>query len=253
MNKKPAIVFVHGLFRLPCSFGHSFDYFRGVNKAITDLPASLHFPLLPLNANIDDRAAILAKFLDSIDSDTIFLIGHSMGGLVCRYYANQYPDDQRIKRITTVATPHHGSPLANWVMQSYSPVAVISRSLLKNAIPDLTTTTCKAFNKDITDRSNIQYISYAAQRPHWELPVWMWVLLAKHAGDESSDGLVPVSSAQWGEFAGLLLADHLEATGWSIALPKQAEHRPFNHLDFYRRLINEFLTDIAQATAGATS
>ena len=39
------------------------------------------------------------------------IIAHSMGGLVSRHYIAQYPDN--VVGLVTLATPHHGSPLAD--------------------------------------------------------------------------------------------------------------------------------------------
>lgn len=241
MKSKPAIVFVHGLIRPPFWMGQSFEYFRGVKAALADLPVSLHFPHLPTPASIKTRSEILTPFLKDIDADIIYLVGHSMGGLDCRYYASHHSDDHRIKRITSVASPHYGSPLANWVMQSFSPIAMIFRFLFAAGAADLTTFSCRIFNDQIIDRSDIEYFSYAAARPDWEFPIWLRLLVSKHVGNETSDGFVPVSSAQWGLFKELLHTDHLESSGWSLALPNESKNRPFDHIAFYRGLVNDFL------------
>ena len=241
MNSKPAIVFVHGLIRPPSLASYSFEYFKGIKKALSDLPVSLHFPNLPAGASIQSRADALSKSIRAIDAKTIYLIGHSMGGLDCRYYAHHHPEDQSIKRITTVATPHRGSPLADWTIHSRSPVAMMARYLYGDGIKELSCHACENFNRHITDRSDVEYHSYAAVRPDWELPFWLWLLFSRHMGKQAGDGQVTASSARWGHFAGLIHADHLEASGWSLALPSQAELRPFHHIDFYRRLINDFI------------
>lgn len=225
--------------------GRSFEYFRGVKNALADLPVTLHFPLLPSGESIKTRNEVLAKALESINSEILYLIGHSMGGLNSRYYVSNHPDDKRIKRLITVASPHRGSPLADWVMSSRSPPAMIFRHQYVNGVRDLTATACQAFNDNVLDRDDIEYLSYAAQRPRQELPIWLRPL-ARHVGDEPNDGQVPVSSAQWGDFKGLLHADHFEAAGWSLALPNNAEQRPFDHISFYRCLVNECITTYTQ-------
>lgn len=49
--------------------------------------------------------------------DEIILIGHSMGGLICRYYLESgefiaSPAFSKVSKLITLATPHMGSPLA---------------------------------------------------------------------------------------------------------------------------------------------
>ncbi len=45
-------------------------------------------------------------------SRQIVILAHSMGGLVARSYMNQY-GGQRVLKLITLGTPHHGSPMAN--------------------------------------------------------------------------------------------------------------------------------------------
>ena len=236
VNTTTAIVFVHGLFRPPSFGGSSLEYFRNVERELADLPVSLYFPKLPSSESLKRRAEILTKAIESVTEDNIVLVAHSMGGLDSRYYVSTHPNDKRIKKIVTISTPHHGTLLADWVMQSRSPLAKIFRYQFGKAGQDLTTIACKAFNNNVPDRDDIDYLSYAAARPKNELPYWLR-FFSKRVGGEANDGLVPVSSAQWGDFAGLLHADHFEATGWSLGFSSQANRRPFEHIDFYRRLI----------------
>ena len=56
---------------------------------------------------------------------------------------------------------------------------------------------------------------------------------------EDNDGMVPLSSAQWGEFRGTLRADHVEMLGWSLSLPDTRSARPFDHLPFWTRAAAE--------------
>jgi pimeloyl-ACP methyl ester carboxylesterase len=67
-------------------------------------------------------ADILANITDKVMADhanqaEISLIGHSMGGLICRYYLESGDYDGRpgfaaVRRLLTLGTPHRGSPLA---------------------------------------------------------------------------------------------------------------------------------------------
>ena len=43
----------------------------------------------------------------------INIVGHSMGGLVARYYIENSGLDNRVDKLITICTPHWGSPLAN--------------------------------------------------------------------------------------------------------------------------------------------
>jgi pimeloyl-ACP methyl ester carboxylesterase len=69
--------------------------------------------LEPLFARIEDYVAPLARVVDEAagDGGRVVLVGHSMGGLVCRAYARRV-GGAGIARIVTLGTPHHGSALA---------------------------------------------------------------------------------------------------------------------------------------------
>ena len=45
----------------------------------------------------------------------IILMAHSMGGLLSHYYLLKKPNDHGVRRLVTLATPHLGSHVANWL------------------------------------------------------------------------------------------------------------------------------------------
>ena len=89
----------------------------------------------------------------------------------------------------------------------------------------------------IPDREDVSYSSYASCRPPGELPFWLRPY-GRVIG-EDNDGLVPVSSARWGQFRGIVRSDHMELIGWSLGLPDARTGRPFDHLPFWTRAAAE--------------
>jgi triacylglycerol lipase len=69
-------------------------------------------------------------------------------------------------------------------------------------------------------------------------------VIQRQTGD--NDSQVSVASATWGVFGGVVRADHLELTGWSLGLPKKSKKRPFDHAAFYQSLVNEILYPAAE-------
>ncbi len=65
--------------------------------------------------HLDDMVPLLAKRIDEVLAATgasqLVLIGHSMGGLVCRDYLAVAGGD-KVAQLITLATPHQGSQLA---------------------------------------------------------------------------------------------------------------------------------------------
>lgn len=141
-------------------------------------------------------------------------------------------------------TPHHGSPLAQWVIDGTVPFSRFLHKLSAPAVQDLTPAACAHFNRAVPNRSDVRYYAYASARPSKHMsPILRYWGKKMAASDGENDGMVPVTSARWGEFAGVLQADHFELTGWSLAMPNAQRARPFNHLQFYRDLVKERTTN----------
>lgn len=71
--------------------------------------------LTPPFGHIDEMVPLLAKRIDDVLAATgasqLVLVGHSMGGLVCRDYLAVHGGD-KVASLITLATPHQGSQLA---------------------------------------------------------------------------------------------------------------------------------------------
>ena len=70
----------------------------------------------PMTADIRELANQLAEKVDAIFGATgvtqINLIGHSMGGLIARYYVEQLGGASKVNVCVTLGTPHHGTALS---------------------------------------------------------------------------------------------------------------------------------------------
>lgn len=98
--------------------------------------------------SIPSAAEFLHSTIQSLEGiEEIYIVSHSMGGLVTRAYFAEHTDP-RIKRIVMVGTPNHGAELADLLHQNYL-VRVASgpggRQLVTNRqglIPSLPTPPC---------------------------------------------------------------------------------------------------------------
>ncbi len=242
--KKPLIVFVHGILgfdaiSLP---GLSLHYYRKLGKHLSSFEFPILFPKLPSVGTIADRAKHLADLLAPYKENSIYIIAHSMGGLDSRYFIHYHDQAKRVRALATVGTPHRGTPLASWFVQDSSLFARIGRYISRPALFDLTPKACNRFNELVPNRPDVRYLSYAGCRPVSEipLPVRPWARhVQKEEGD--NDGQVPVKSAAWGDFQGVVRADHFELVGWSFTLPSRKNGRPFDHFSFYEKMVREVL------------
>jgi triacylglycerol lipase len=207
------------------------------------------------------RARQLATQIDAVLVATgaakVNLIAHSMGGLDARYLISTLKYGDRIASLTTLSTPHHGTPLADagasgGAVQGRAAAALIN--LFGNAISDdprlgkadaqaavanLTTAFVDGeFNAANPDDPRVTYQSWAAATGDSggdqmkTMLLFSWALLTAKTG--ANDGMVPVASARWGHFKGVLPADHLDLVGLRLL-----DRGPFDYDAFYAALAND--------------
>jgi triacylglycerol lipase len=241
------LVFVSGLggFERIGIPGFSISYFRGLRDYLRRQGITAHFPPQRPFASVAERAEYLARYLDALPGRRILLVAHSMGGLDCRYLIHHLDRDMRVRGLATVATPHRGTPLADWFFNTEGALQRVGRWLLNPALGELRLEACARFNKTVADRPDVVYHSYAGVRPVEEVPLIFrpWSnLIAAQAGE--NDSQVPRSSAMWGQFKGDVRADHFEMAGWSFRLPNRNASRPFDACFHYANVVN----DLVEAT-----
>ncbi len=170
---KHAIVFVHGFLGFSAwnILGRKIYYFRALPPRLHALGQATYFPTLPRAGFIAERAQALAHYLKEINAERFDLIAHSMGGLDGRYVIHHLDPQQRIRSLTTIATPHRGSPLAQWILENKLPFSTLLRRISRPGLVDLTLDACARFNAEITDRPYVLYRFYAGHRPMNEIPL----------------------------------------------------------------------------------
>ncbi|WNM29726.1 alpha/beta fold hydrolase [Streptomyces sp. Li-HN-5-11] len=74
----------------------------------------------PLTCDIRTAAELLGRHIEEICERTgarqVDVVGHSLGGLIARYYVQRLGGDLRVRTLVTLGTPHSGTrvaPLAN--------------------------------------------------------------------------------------------------------------------------------------------
>jgi len=70
----------------------------------------------PLTRDIRRAAERLAEYVEEVceatGRDRIDVVGHSLGGLIARYYAQRMGGDARVRTLVTLGTPHSGTRVA---------------------------------------------------------------------------------------------------------------------------------------------
>jgi hypothetical protein len=71
-------------------------------------------PLLPdIARGAADLGAHIESICEQTGYDRVHVVGHSLGGLISRYYVQRQGGDHRVESLITLGTPHQGSVWAN--------------------------------------------------------------------------------------------------------------------------------------------
>ncbi|MCS7081595.1 MAG: hypothetical protein N2561_07510 [Bacteroidetes bacterium] len=208
---------------------------------------------------IEQRAAEwktrIERILALTGAERANLIAHSMGGLDGRYLISKLGMGPQVATLTTIATPHRGTSLAEYALEQPKPfqkalVALYNwvgsklyrhnRGEVLAAIGELTREFVQnVFNPEVPDRPEVRYFSFAGaagkgtDTPISPFLLWFNGLIYEREG--LNDGMVSVASSRWGDFQGVLPADHAQQLG--IRLGTQERFDPYGfYLDWVRKL-----------------
>lgn len=241
---KYPVVLVHGM-------GATGDLnFRKVREEFWDRKVPTLTPSLsPFNTS-DVRGRQLYEdiqsFLTVTGAEKVHVIAHSQGGLDTRFMIQEFGFDY-LASVTTISTPHAGSPVAdfymNWVPDSvvnfglylsalfldsdrpnepseqvrYLSSASMARVNSAESIPETLKFYTIAGAPDLrdADRALCEGTRYPVPKRSGVSPGALHtMLLMRLVGVSSNDGVVPTASARHvGEFLGCIDADHLTQSG----------------------------------------
>ena len=256
-----SLVFASG-FLIPQSL-RGLDYFRDLRKQYR----GALFPRVAVAGSVEVRANQLAEQIEAaFPSGRIDIVAHSMGGLDARFLLshNLRGLAARVVTLSTISTPHRGSPVADLVAGP-TPLGpqrllydLVKRSITQLGLPagalgSLTIGSAMTFMQQCPDSRRVTYFSYAGGGPHSRaLSASSWLI--QHAGstpdERDNDGLVSVASAQW---PGSQLAepawpaDHLAQLGYDLDHP--ASKPRFDHVAAIARVVERALGVPAPAPA----
>jgi hypothetical protein len=138
--------------------------------------------------------------------------------------------------LTTIGTPHRGTPLADMsslVLDMLAlPKILAWMGLDMSALKNVTTQNMEAFNLKNVDHPKVAYGSIIATGGRLDemhpllVPAHLYLL----ARSGANDGIVPADSQSWGEMLGTVEADHWAQIGIS---------KRFDAPDFYGGLLRE--------------
>jgi triacylglycerol lipase len=214
------------------------NYFKGVRSMLRATPSKnyeVYHSNVSWGAGVKQRARDLKeniiKILDESGALKVNIIAHSMGGLDARHMMFNDRNDgkihERIASLTTISTPHWGSPFADWLLKHFPNLLSMAGKMGVdlNGLRDLRVKECSEFNQrnEVQDfegqcEKTIQFRTYAGRQNFMGVLIVLkpsFYIIEWKEGE--NDGLVSVSSAKWKEkyFKGFIEdADHLNELGW---------------------------------------
>ncbi|KAI0706121.1 Alpha/Beta hydrolase protein [Cytidiella melzeri] len=233
MSPKNPVVFCHGLLGFDTvTLGLSIAplqvaHWRGIKDALEANGTEVLITRVPATSSPIDRAKVLEQKISEVyPGRSVHLIGHSMGGLDCRYMTSQLTQRKfKVLSVTTIATPHRGSSFADHFLSTVGIERLPSVLSLLDMLPNgggdgkafefLTVDSMRKFNEDTPDVPGVKYFSWGAVYEPGLIDTWKWshsVILEKEG---PNDGLVSLKSARWGTYLGTLQGvNHLDLVGW---------------------------------------
>lgn len=218
---KYPIVLVHGIFFR--DWQH-LNYWGRIPRSLQACGATLYYggqqSSAPVAKSAQEVKARVMAVLEETGAEKVNIIAHSKGGLDSRYAISQLGLAPYVASLTTVNTPHRGcifaqhllDTLPQWmkdfVERKYN---AIFHTLGDEApdfmggVQDLASGACAAFNETNPDAEGVYYqsiMSTMSSPRSAAFPLnFTWRLVKKY-DKEPNDGLVSLSSAQWGTYLG---------------------------------------------------
>ena len=258
------IVLMHGLGGSE-SFGE-LSYFYQVREVLEPegyaLVSPSVSPFSTTEARGDEWDVHFQQLVDEGVGRKFNLIGHSQAGLDARYLVSVLERSGWVASITSIGTPHHGTPIADLITGAIELELVDEYWIdfgadifvdlfgltgddnsLVESMGALTTDTLETFNAAVLDHEEVYYASWAGVTcgvldfscqdacggETVDPAMAISNLILELYGDEN-DGLVITESAVWGEYRGEICADHADQVGLFGDTATDA----FDHLAFYR-------------------
>jgi triacylglycerol lipase len=215
------VIFCHGMLAfttLHLQLPANLNCFSPLSEFLRQRGFRVLFPQVAPTKGVADRAAELRDQIRGWTDEPVNVIAHSMGGLDARYLITHLGMADRVRSLTTVATPHHGTHLVDWFLTNFHRRVPLLRAfealgVSLDGFRDCRPEACVAFNAATPDMSGVAYFSYGGAVPVSRVtPVLRraWSLLTATEGP--NDGMVSDASARWGQYVGTVHADHFAQT-----------------------------------------
>ncbi len=221
------ILLFHGFAAAPKTKGISPE----IIAALRDRGHTVYEMAAPAFAPPEQRAQVLAPQMNMVmatGASKLHAIAHSLGGFDIRYLISRMGWGDRVASVTTLGTPHQGSPAADAFRVAVPYIAYWALDLageavgaaignpfpekvdVRRLVQSMTPAGAKRFNEANPNHPGVLYQSIGGQKaPSADHPLVVLASLFTGKGD----GVVPVDSAKWGSSYIQVPATHTELRG----------------------------------------
>ena len=253
------IVMIHGVFFRDFKY---FNYWGRIPLELEKNGATIYYGNHESANSVAKSGQQLAKRIKEIMAETgsekVNIIAHSKGGLDCRYMIKKCGMEDYVASLTTINTPHRGCEFADYLLNGKVPestkklIAAAYNTALKNfgdkepdfiaSVTDLTSSTCRMFNEQITDSAKVFYQSVGSKLnvpKGGRFPLNYSYHLVKRF-DGPNDGLVGEKSFEWGSRFTMLTTSGIRGISHGDMIDLNRENiRGFDVREFYVQLVSD--------------
>lgn len=216
MPTKYPIMLVHGIIFRESRVFHSFGK---IEKNLKAQGYCVYVGKQDGFGTIENNAAQLKEQIDKIlaeeQAEKINLIAHSKGGLDCKYLIDKLGMEDKVASLTTLCTPHMGSPVASkimrfpkWMLKFVAFWINLWYRIFGDRHPD-SYRVCEQLKArgetepfPYTDRIYCQSFSATMERVRDDFVMGIPLIFSRMIRSGETDGLVPVESAKFGNYRG---------------------------------------------------
>lgn len=210
-------------------------------------------------ASIETRAKnwvrLINKICDEHGFEKVNVVAHSMGGLDMRFALTHLDIADKVASLTTVATPHHGTFLADLILKTPEIITEKLSDIVdwfgnsvypreKSEVLSSVEQLCRnyvqeEFNPNTPNLKHFPYFSYSAavgKGTDYSInPVFMFQNTQIYGKEDINDSFVSAKSAQWGEHLGTIPLSHMNQINVQVSKENKPKYRDF-WIDVVKRL-----------------
>lgn len=253
---KYPVVLVHGIFFRDWKY---VNYWGRIPAELKRNGARVYYGNQQSAASIADNAKELKKTIQEVmrkeDTDKVNIIAHSKGGLDSRYMISKLNMSKHVASLTTVNTPHHGTPLVNRLLKVVpdKTVQFVAKKYNETyqklgdenpdfytGVKELSEENIAKLNKELKNKPGVLHQSVGSEMVSPKstvLPLTLGYTIIS-LDDPDNDGLVPVDSFVNGKYLGTIKTTDGDSIGHGDMVDMTRRNiKGFDVREFYVKLV----------------